>query len=125
MNQLPPELAEEAPLDPAAERVRRKMVRLLAVSIGIMFVGVFAVLAAIVWQLGEATTSSLTRGDLIVPDGFAVLESDLTADAIMLRGTDGNGAQLVVPDPTATTAEFGFYRVPYIRSPASPRPGTI
>lgn len=93
MNQLPPELAEEAPLDPAAERVRRKMVRLLAVSIGIMFVGVFAVLAAIAWQLGEATTSSLTRGDLIVPDGFAVLESDLTADAIMLRGTDGNGAQ--------------------------------
>ena len=84
---------DEKPLDPEMEKVRRKMVRLLAVSIGIMFVGVFAVLAAIVWQLGEATTSSLTRGDLIVPDGFAVLESDLTADAIMLRGTDGNGAQ--------------------------------
>jgi hypothetical protein len=32
MNQLPPELADEAPLDPAAERVRRKMVRLLGVS---------------------------------------------------------------------------------------------
>lgn len=93
MNQLPPELAEEAPLDPAAERVRRKMVRLLAVSIGIMFIGVFAVLAAIVWQLGEATTPSLMRGDLIVPEGFSVLESDLTADAIMLRGTDADGSQ--------------------------------
>jgi hypothetical protein len=93
MNQLPPELAEEAPLDPAAERVRRKMVRLLAVSIGIMFVGLFAVLAAIVWQVGEASAPTLTRGDLLVPDGFSITESDLAADAIMLRGTDTDGAQ--------------------------------
>jgi len=93
MNQLPPELAEEAPLDPAAERVRRKMVRLLAVSIGIMFVGLFAVLSAIVWQLGEAASPSLVRGDLVVPDGFSVIESDLTGDEILLRGTVLDGPQ--------------------------------
>ena len=50
---------EDKPLDPEVEKVRRKMVRLLVVSIGIMFVGVMAVLAGVVYRImqgdGEAT----------------------------------------------------------------------
>lgn len=41
---------DDKPLDHEMEKVRRKMVRLLAVSIGIMFVGVMAVLGAIVYK---------------------------------------------------------------------------
>ncbi|MCR9123508.1 MAG: DUF6476 family protein [Phyllobacteriaceae bacterium] len=119
MNQLPLELAEEAPLDPAAERVRRKMVRLLAVSIGIMFIGVFAVLAAIVWQLGEATTPSLTAGDLIVPDGFSVLESDLAADAILLRGTVTDGSQRVLIFDRASGEMTGDFTIGSLAGAAS------
>lgn len=96
MNQLPPELAEEAPLDPAAERVRRRMVRLLAVSIGIMFVGIFAVLAAIVWQMGEASRATLVEGRIALPGGFNVVETDLGADAIMVRGNDASGAMRIL-----------------------------
>lgn len=44
---------EEQPLDPTMERVRRKMIRLLAVSIGIMVVGLMAVLAAIVYKINQ------------------------------------------------------------------------
>ena len=109
MNQLPPELAEEAPLDPAAERVRRKMVRLLAVSIGIMFVGIFAVLAAIVWQMGEATRPALTEAELTLPDGFSVTETDLAADALMLRGTDADGAMMLLVFDRATGAMTARY----------------
>jgi len=43
---------EEQPLDPAMERVRRKMVRLMVISIGIMMVGLMAVLGAIVYKIG-------------------------------------------------------------------------
>jgi hypothetical protein len=46
---------DEKPLDPELEKVRRKMLRLLGVSIGIMFVGVMAVLVAIVYKLNEPT----------------------------------------------------------------------
>ncbi len=42
------------PLDPAMERVRRKMIRLLAVSIGVMLIGVMAVLVAVVYKVNRA-----------------------------------------------------------------------
>ena len=45
---------EDAPLDPAAKRLRRKLVRLLFVSGGIMMAGLIAVIAAIVYKLGKA-----------------------------------------------------------------------
>lgn len=101
MNQLPPELAEEAPLDPAAERLRRKMVRLMAVSIGVMFIGIFAVLSVVVFRLSGAGTPNLQSGTLPVPAGFAVTESAVSQDRIALRGTDAEGAmRLLVYDMT-------------------------
>lgn len=111
MNQLPPELAQDAPLDPAAERVRRKMVRLLAVSIGIMFVGLFAVLAAIVWQLGEAARPAPAEATLVVPDGFAIVESGLAADGVMLRGTGADGVMLLLVFDRSTGVMVGRYRI--------------
>ena len=45
---------DEKPLDPEMEKVRRKMVRLLAVSIGVMFIGLMAVLGAIVYKIHAA-----------------------------------------------------------------------
>src|SRR6478735_1566643 len=48
------ETEEDAPLDPAAERLRRKLVRLLLVSGGIMMLGFIAVFAAIVYKVGKA-----------------------------------------------------------------------
>jgi hypothetical protein len=42
----------DGPLDPAAERLRRKLARLLLVSGGIMMLGLIAVFGAIVYRLG-------------------------------------------------------------------------
>lgn len=49
-----PDSNQEMPLDPAMERVRRKMIRLLAVSIGVMLIGLMAVLAAVVYKINKA-----------------------------------------------------------------------
>ncbi len=51
----------EAPLDPAAERVRRKLVRLLMVSFGIMFVGLATVIAAIIYKISERNDGAEIR----------------------------------------------------------------
>jgi hypothetical protein len=45
---------DEKPLDPEMEKVRRKMVRLLAVSIGVMFIGLMTVLGAIVYKFTQS-----------------------------------------------------------------------
>lgn len=44
---------QEPPLDPAMERVRRKMIRLLIISIGIMVIGLIAVLSAVVYKINQ------------------------------------------------------------------------
>jgi hypothetical protein len=53
----------EAPLDPAAERVRHKLVRLLVISFGIMVLGLGAVIAAIVYKINERNDGADIRPD--------------------------------------------------------------
>lgn len=107
--ETPPEL-EEQPLDPEVEKVRRKMVRLLAVSIGIMFIGVMAVLVAIVYRISEtdeaevampssgdttfAAEGAVATAEATLPEGFAVSNVSLDGSRILFFGTSGEGASM-------------------------------
>jgi len=87
----------EKPLDPEMEKVRRKMVRLLAVSIGIMFIGLMTVLGALVYKFTRnddgATQAALVAGSSVsVPsdapiEGVAALPAGFTVESISLDGT--------------------------------------
>lgn len=48
------DIDEEAPLDPAVERVRRKLTALMLVSMGIFGLGFVALIAAIGWRVMNA-----------------------------------------------------------------------
>ena len=107
--ETPPEL-DEQPLDPEVEKVRRKMVRLLAVSIGIMFIGVMAVLVAIVYRISETDEAEVampSSGDTIfpaegavataeatLPAGFTVSTVSLDGSRILFFGMSGEGASM-------------------------------
>ncbi len=109
MNQFDPQLAEDAPLDPAVERVRAKLARLLLVSIGIMMVSVFAVLAAIVFKINAGSDAAFVTGTIQLPAGFVISESFSGSDVIGFRGTDGQGAaKILLFDATTGAARAGF-----------------
>ena len=97
-----PDDSAEAPLDPATERVRRKMVRLLAVSVGIMLVGGMAVLAAVVYRVNEPREAALAEGASVpfaLPLGARIAETSLDGDAVMVRvETDGGDGEVLVFD---------------------------
>ncbi|OYR21061.1 hypothetical protein [Brucella thiophenivorans] len=57
----PDQQQPEPPLDPAMEKVRRKMIRLLAVSIGVMLIGLMAVLVAVVYKINRAPDTTETE----------------------------------------------------------------
>jgi hypothetical protein len=96
---------EEAPLDPAAERLRRKLVRLLFVSGGIMMLGLIAVFAAIVYKLGalgpaeddgsgsgvEAAGAPI-EARIALPAGARIVASDLDGDRALLTVEAADGA---------------------------------
>jgi len=99
MNQIQPnpeEAQEDKPLDPAVERVRAKMIRLLAVSMGIMFVSIFAVLAAVIYRINADSTDVFQSADITLPIGFSVIESGLDEDLLSVRGTTDNGESKVL-----------------------------
>ena len=102
---------EEEPLDPVMERVRKKMIRLLVISIGIMVIGLMAVLGAIVYKISnptspqEASSHPQTAGEvsgsqgtlaenieLELPDGAVILSTSMTDNRLLIsvRLADGS-----------------------------------
>lgn len=84
---------EEKPLDPAAERLRRKMIQLLAVSIGIMLVGIMAVLGVVIYKtLPQSGDAGPAIVGVELPAGEEIVDTALDGDRAMIRtravGTD-------------------------------------
>jgi len=91
---------EEKPLDPAMENVRRKMIKLQVVSVGVMLVMLMAVLGAIVYKVTRpsaapvAQTSSLsvpsdapTAAVAALPAGFTVSDVALSGGQVLFYGS--------------------------------------
>ncbi|MCP4317919.1 MAG: hypothetical protein GY789_18330 [Hyphomicrobiales bacterium] len=101
---------EEKPLDPEMEKVRRKMVRLLVVSIGIMILGVMAVLAGVVYKvIGPEDEPQAALSDTItvpsgaplqltasLPAGFSVEQVALDGARILFYGRSASGINSAV-----------------------------
>lgn len=87
----------EEPLDPAFEKVRQKMVRLLAVSIGVMFIGVLAVLAAVIWRIND--TVAQRTFSISVPKDAVVQQMSIEEGRIGLLVSLADGTrELIVYD---------------------------
>lgn len=102
---------EEKPLDPAMENVRRKMVRLLATSIGIMLAGVMAVLFAVIWRINSDTVPTLATFDLQVPAGFEIRSVSGAETRIAIFGQDEDGTERVLIYDAATGAAVANGRI--------------
>ena len=100
---------ESAPLDPAMERVRRKMVRLLVISISIMMIGLMAVLFTIVYKVSDmadaGSGTAVRAGDAIIPqgiidipDGSTVVSASLDQTRILLHLRGPSRQELIVYD---------------------------
>ena len=89
---------EEEPLDPAVEAIRVKMVRLLAISGGIMMLGLMAVLISIVYKVNQVEVPKAkpvvakTNNEIVVPAGSQVIQTSQSNGRITLtlRLADGS-----------------------------------
>lgn len=88
----------EKPLDPATERLRRKMVRLLAVSITTMLVAVMAVLATVVYKVSRGDGPAQAPNQTVaidLPAGTAIEEMTMEGGEALLRVRDGETERLL------------------------------
>lgn len=92
------EVEEEQPLDPEVELVRRKMLRLMIVSIGIMGIGLFSVLGAIVYKLGSETGpgGEIRESNLSLPQGSRITGSSVGTERLVLEVTHADGGKTFI-----------------------------
>lgn len=114
---------DEKPLDPAMEKVRRKMIRLLAVSVGVMMAGVMAVLFAIVYKMNsragttieEASGANLgglvASGEIVLPAGAYLNSQSYSNGQLALDVTLKGGAREIQIFDVARQAIVARYSV--------------
>ncbi len=113
---------DDAPLDPAQERLRRKLVRLLFVSGGIMMLGLIAVFAAIVYKVGESgraaeaaavglSAQEPVEGRIAIPSGHRLVSTALDGDRALLRLEAPGGASVLILVDLATGAELARHQL--------------
>ena len=103
------EYEDEPPLDPVLENVRRKLVRRMAWSLGIMMIGLMAVLGAIVYKISapEGSTDILSQDKGVVidiPDGGKIVSTSASDDHLLItvEVTEGRYELLSVDRNTGT-----------------------
>lgn len=114
----PSQQTEDDGLDPATERVRRKLVRFMAINLGVLFLALMAVVAAIVYRVafstpdGETATETaeaipelpapppgaLLTGDIALPQGARLVSHALSGDRLALDVEIGTARQILIYD---------------------------
>jgi hypothetical protein len=110
MDQQDLDLDDDKPLDPAVESVRRKLVRFMAINLGVLFVALMAVVLALVYRwtrnpepeaAPSAETAAIPQGDnriqaVPLPEGTRVNGYTLSGNRIALDTVEPNGARVLV-----------------------------
>ncbi len=99
---------EEKPLDPNVEKVRRKLVRFMGINLGLLFLALMVVVAALVYKsrtapqatgpiAGDIQTPAgePATGDIVLPPGSRVLSQSLSGNRISIDAELADGSRSI------------------------------
>ena len=89
---------EDKPLDPSIEKVRRKMVRFMAINLGLLFLALMVVVAALVYKSRKSAPPAQSANEIPLPPG-APLSGDITLPPgarVLSQSLSGNRVSLEV-----------------------------
>ncbi len=107
MTQIEQDEQDDKPLDPAMEKVRRKMIRLQIVSGSVMFISLMAVFGAVVYKaMGPSKTAATTSEQGLqvpsdapvaatasLPQGFSIENVSFANGDMLFYGRLANGTR--------------------------------
>jgi len=107
------EETEEKPLDPAAERVRRKLVRFMAINLGILFAAVIVVLAALVYKSIRTPSLPATPVDaeIALPAGARMIGHSFSDGRFSIDAELPDGSRAIFVYDVAAQRMVGRYAV--------------
>ncbi|MER8426746.1 fimbrial protein [Mesorhizobium sp. M0220] len=99
---------EEKPLDPEVEKVRRKLVRFVAINLGLLFLALMVVIAALVYKARNAPPVSPplssdiqvpagepVSGDIVLPVGARVVSQSLSGNRLSIDAELADGSRAI------------------------------
>ena len=93
---------DDKPLDPAVEKVRRKLVRFVAINLAILLIALMAVAAAIVYKSGGGAPRSgigqdgeLAEAEIPLPAGARIVSQSLSGDRIAIDAELAGGGRAI------------------------------
>ncbi len=98
---------EEKPLDPEAEKVRRKLVRFMGINLGLLFLALMVVIAALVYKSRTRTPApspvseipapagAPVSGDIVLPVGAKVLSQSLSETRLSIEAELADGSRTI------------------------------
>jgi hypothetical protein len=98
---------EEKPLDPAVEKVRKKLVRFVAINLGLLFIALMAVVAALVYKSRTAappateiavdapSPEGIVEGQIALPAGARIVSQSLSGNRISLSLEFSDGRRAI------------------------------
>ncbi|MBL8576550.1 MAG: fimbrial protein [Mesorhizobium sp.] len=93
-------IEEEKPLDPAVEKVRRKLVRFVAINLGLLFAALMIVVAALVYKaMNTAPAPTVVDAGVEIPSPTGVVEGQIVLPAgarIVSQSMSGNRLSLAL-----------------------------
>lgn len=99
---------DEKPLDPSIEKVRRKMVRFMGINLGILFLALMVVIAALVYKSRTSAPQVATpagdiqlpagqpaEGDIVLPVGARIVSQSISGDRISIDAELAGGERML------------------------------
>lgn len=98
----------DKPLDPAVEKVRRKLLRFAVINIGLLFVALMAVLAAVVYKTGSdrsmvaggvevpsSVEDAFIAGEIVLPQGAKMISHALAGNRLSIDAELADGSRAI------------------------------
>jgi len=99
---------DEKPLDPSIEKVRRKMIRFMGINLGLLFLALMVVIAALVYksrtsqpQLAapagdiQLPAGQPVEGDIVLPVGARVVSQSISGNRISIDAELAGGERML------------------------------
>ena len=105
---------EEKPLDPSVERVRKKLVRFVAINLGLLFAALMAVVAAVVYKAEQAPAPAdgpAAVAEIALPAGATMIGHGFSDGQFSIDAELADGSRIIIVYDVAGKKIVGRYTV--------------
>jgi hypothetical protein len=114
---------DEKPLDPAVEKVRRKMIRFMGINLSLLFLALMAVVGGIVYKSRTVLPASpetdglalsvegLVEGSIGLPAGARITSQSFNGKSLSLLVEEAGGRQVIYVFDIASRRIVGRFEV--------------